>query len=154
MTAPRPGPTIALSAGHRRTVFGVAIALVVSGAGWLVCHFLIGGADPDFPEMPHPLEPFWLKVHGAVAMVSLLVVGTLLPWHAWRAWQFRRNRGTGGTVVALLLMLVLSAWALYYVGSEALRPAISIVHWVVGLAGVPLLWLHVVRGRRSRSRSP
>lgn len=154
MTAPRAGPTIALSPGHRRAVFGTGLALAATGAGWLVCHFLLGGGDPDFPGMPHPLEPWWLKVHGAVAMVSLLVVGTLLPWHAWRAWQFRRNRGTGGAVIVVVLVLVVSAWALYYVGSETLRPAISVVHWALGLAGVPLLWLHGVRGRRSRSRTP
>jgi hypothetical protein len=150
MTPPRPVPTIALTSLHRRTIFAAGIALVVSGAGWLACHYLMGG-DPDFPDMPHPLEPFWLKVHGAIAMASLMVVGSVVPWHAWRAWKLRRNRGTGGFVASVLVVLILSAWALYYIGSEALRPGISLVHWIVGIASVPLLWLHVVRGRRSRS---
>jgi hypothetical protein len=80
-----------------------------------------------------------------------MVVGSVVPWHAWRAWKLRRNRGTGGFVASVLVVLILSAWALYYIGSEALRPGISLVHWIVGIASVPLLWLHVVRGRRSRS---
>ena len=144
-----PIPTIALSALHRRTIFAVGILLVLSGAGWLGCHFVLGG-DPDFPEMPNPWEPFWLKVHGGIAMLSLLVIGSVLPWHAWRAWHFHRNRLSGAFVAGVLVVLIGSAWGLYYLGSETLRPVLSWTHWVVGLAIVPLMWWHVIRGRRLR----
>jgi hypothetical protein len=46
--------------------------------------------------------------------------------------------------------LVLTAFGLYYLGSELLRPWASYVHMVVGLALPPLFIAHVVVGRRSR----
>lgn len=89
-----------------------------------------------------------MKIHGAVAMLALLVVGSLLPWHAWRAWQVGRNRTTGLVLAAALLIMALTGWALYYVGSEELRPMISYLHWIPGLLGVPALVWHVTAARK------
>lgn len=150
MTTARAMPTIALSAPHRRTILTIGVLLVLSGIGWLVCHYGLP-RDPDFPEMPNPLEPLWLKVHGAVAMAALVAVGSVMPWHAWRAWQVRRNRSSGLWMIGTMAFLLLTGWALYYVGSEVLRPYLSIVHWVVGLATVPVMWLHIILGRRHRA---
>ncbi|MBI1396310.1 MAG: hypothetical protein GC151_10060 [Betaproteobacteria bacterium] len=149
MTPPRSVPVIALTVLHRRTLFVVGGLLVLTGIGWLVCHFLLPG-DPDFPEMPHPFEPFWMKLHGACAMAALVGVGSVIPWHAWRAWQMRRNRTSGLWMAVILGVLVLTGWALYYVGSEFWRPYYSAVHWVVGLLVVPVMWLHVILGKRAR----
>lgn len=141
---PQPAP---LSRTHRYAVYGTAFALLLSGVGWLICRYLLreGGELADFP---HVFEPLWLKLHGALAMVSLLVIGTLFPWHAWRAWKIRRNVSTGLTIGVALLMLIVTGWGLYYVGSEALHPWLSVIHWGIGLAWVPALALHVIIGRR------
>lgn len=150
MTTPRALPTIALTAFHRRLIIAVGSLLVLSGIAWLVCRFGLP-RDPDFPEMPHPLEPVWLKVHGALAMAALVAMGSVLPWHAWRAWQLGRNRSSGLWMVLTLLVLIATGWALYYAGSETLRPYYSVIHWVVGLAAVPVMWFHIVLGRRRRA---
>jgi hypothetical protein len=49
-----------------------------------------------------------------------------------------------------MLALTLTGYLLYYVGAEAVRSVMSVVHWAIGL-GLPLLtgW-HVWRGRASR----
>ncbi len=46
-------------------------------------------------------------------------------------------------------VLVVTAFGLYYAGSETLRPWMSDVHLWVGLAFPLLLLIHVVLGRRS-----
>ena len=48
------------------------------------------------------------------------------------------------TSKAIWTGLIGSAWGLYYLGSETLRPVLSWTHWVVGLAIVPLMWWHVI----------
>lgn len=140
---------IALSALHRRSLYVIAAGLVLSGAGWLVCHFVLA-VDPEMDGLPHPMEPFWLKLHGAAGMIGLLSIGTVIPAHAWRAWRARRNHGTGLVFGAALSVMAVTGWALYYVGSEAWRPAISAVHWAAGLSLVPALAWHVTAGRRLR----
>jgi hypothetical protein len=45
-------------------------------------------------------------------------------------------------------ILIVTAFGLYYLGSEMLRPWISDVHIAVGLALPLLLFVHVILGRR------
>jgi hypothetical protein len=141
------GPRIELSARHERWLLALAIALFASGVGWLASHYLFAAPD-EFGGSRDPLAPWWLKLHGAAAMGFLVVLGTLLPVHVRRAWQFRRNRRSGAIVLGVAAVLIVSGYALYYVGYEPLRPAITVVHWVLGLAGLPALVAHVILGRR------
>lgn len=56
-------------------------------------------------------------------------------------------------MVAILLLLTISGYALYY-SDEASRLIISALHWIIGLgAPVVLIW-HIVTGRGTRSPDP
>lgn len=87
-------------------------------------------------------------------MAALIVFGSLLLGHIRRAWQHHQNRLSGGSMVALMMWLTLTGYALYYFGGEESRPIISAVHWVIGISALPLLALHIVSGRRSRNKTP
>jgi hypothetical protein len=147
-------PPMRLSRNHRRWIYAVGGTLVGSGTAWLIAHYLLGGANP-FDEH-HPSEPWWLRLHGAAAMAFLVVLGTILPGHVRRAWssrksctqQVHRNIVTGIVMLSLVAGLVLTGYALYYSGSEQLRPYISSCHWVTGLAAAAGFYQH----RRSRLR--
>jgi len=115
------------------SVFGV---LFFSGVVWLV--------KPD---------PWLLRVHGAAAMASLLVLGVLIPSHMRRAWAQQRNRRTALAMIALCLALVLSGYGLYYCGDEAWRAWISGVHSFTGGALPFVLFWHITRGRKSKKGS-
>jgi uncharacterized membrane protein YfcA len=143
--------SVRLSATHERWVIGTGTALLTTGALWLVFHYFIT-VRGDFGDTHHPLEAWWLRLHGAAAMASLVVVGTLLPGHVRRAWELRSNYRTGLAVLFVAAVLVLTGYALYYASSEELRPWLSGVHWVGGLVGLPVLVLHVLLGRRTGAR--
>jgi hypothetical protein len=53
-------------------------------------------------------------------------------------------------VVGSTVVLVVSAYALYYLVDDTTRPPVSLLHWVIGLILVPLLVIHIAAGRRSR----
>jgi hypothetical protein len=144
-------PRIELTARHERWVLGLGLALLASGAGWLASHYLLAAPD-EFGASRDPLAPWWLRLHGAAAMGFLVVLGSLLPVHVRRAWQFRRNRASGAGVLALAAVLIASGYALYYVASEPLRWALSVAHWLLGLGGLPVLAAHVILGRRWAER--
>jgi len=148
MPVPGHAPRIELSARHERWVLALAGVVFLSGLGWLVGHYLLATPD-EFGVRSDPLGPWWLRLHGAAAMGFLVVLGTLLPVHVRRAWQFRLNRRSGATVLTLAGLLIASGYALYYVAGEDLRPALGVLHWVLGLAGLPVLALHVGLGRRA-----
>jgi hypothetical protein len=140
-----------LSPGHERWVAGVFLALLLSGALWLVFHYFVA-VPGDFGDTRHPLEAWWLRLHGAAAMGFLIVLGTVLPVHVRRAWDSRRNRRNGAAVLCVITALIISGYALYYAGSEELRPWIRRIHWVAGLVAVLALVLHVFTGKQAAAR--
>ena len=94
---PPAHPTAArarLSPRRERLVYIVFGLLWASGAGWLAFHYFLRQSG-EFGEMPHPLEPWWLRLHGAAAFAGLCLTGLLwavdlLP--AWKAARFRSTR--------------------------------------------------------------
>ena len=126
---------------RRRTVYAAALALWLSGAGWLVAHYAFPAAGPLGPE-PSPAEPWALKLHGAAAMWTLWVLGLLWAVHIVRGWRARRGRSTGGLLLCALALMTLTGWLLYYWGSEDWRPRVSALHWALGLAALPLFLWH------------
>lgn len=119
-------------------------ALVVSGAGWLVCHYWLRTPGPA----PHPLEVWWLRLHGAAMIGFLVVFGTLLPRHVKLGWRQGLNRGSGLPVLFATAFLALSGYGLYYVVSDEWRDRIGVLHWAVGLAAVAAIGLHIALGKQ------
>ena len=138
-----------LSTGHRRWVYAAAAALFVTGVLWLGFHHFVR-VDGEFGETPHPLELWWLRLHGGAAMWFLIVAGSLVPVHMRRGWQQRRNIAAGALLAAAALLLTVSGYGLYYLGGEHSRQLFSVTHWMIGLASAGLLVWHVLRGQALR----
>lgn len=90
-----------------------------------------------------------LMLHGGAAMLFLLLLGALIALHVRIGWRLGNNRVSGTVMLTLNAVLVVTAFGLYYAGSETLRPWISDIHIAVGLGFPALLALHAVLGRRS-----
>jgi hypothetical protein len=121
--------------------------LFASGAAWQTLHWLSESA----PTQPNA-APWLMRIHGAAAMAALVILGTLIPLHLRRGWIARRNRFSGVAFTCAGALLVVTGYALYYVGSESLREWSSYTHVALGLAApLALLW-HIWLGRRSRNR--
>ena len=138
-----------LSLIHRRCAYAVLLLLFISGLAHWVLHgwFLHQG---DFGPEPNPLEPWMLKLHGAAAMLGLLVLGSLVSTHIHRFWRLRRNRSAGGVFLSTALLLVLSGYGLYYFGGEQARALSRQTHIVIGLLALPAFAVHLWRGRMLR----
>jgi len=142
---PREG--LRLTLRHRAFVYGSSALLFLTGAAWLIAHTRMR-VEGEFGDMPHPLERWSLQVHGAVAMLFLMALGSLVRGHIRAGWKAKRSRLSGTTMVAASTALIVSGWCLYYVGNEAARALISQAHWILGLAGPIIIGAHVL-GRRS-----
>lgn len=134
-----------LSRRREVLVYVVLGTLWASGAGWLIFHYFLHQAS-EFGELPHPLEAWWLRLHGAAAFAALWLLGLLWAVHLVPAWNARR-RSSGIVLSAITAMLAVSGYLIYYVGAESARAWIVLAHWLLGLAVIVPLLLHALRGR-------
>ena len=86
-------------------------------------------------------------------MAFLVAFGAIIALHVREGWRRRLNRASGALVLGVTGLLILTAFGLYYVGSDALRGLTSDLHIVIGLVLPFLLAAHIVLGRRARLHS-
>jgi hypothetical protein len=134
-----------LNTSFRYSIYAAFAALVLTGGGWLVADWQ---KDVSSDEVWQQVAACMLMVHGGAAMLALLLLGALIPVHLLRAWRAKKNRISGGIVATLNVALILTAFGLYYLGSEALRPWLSWIHIVIGFALAAMLPIHVMLGKR------
>lgn len=140
-----------LSARHRGWFHGTFLVLFASGAGWWVLHRWLQ-VQGDFGPQPHPAQRPLMLIHGAAAMLALVILGTLVPLHMKRGWRARLNRANGIMLIAFVGLLTLTGYGLYYAGGESLRSVAGTAHTTLGLAlPFAVIW-HIVRGRSVRGR--
>ena len=143
---------IRLGAAPRRALYATLFAAFGSGVWWLIAHYgriwLPSLAD-DFRRLAQ--EGAAMKVHGAAAFAVLIALGAMSANHVRRGWGLARNRASGIVVIAVFGALVVTGYALYYWVDDATRPPISVLHWVLGLALAPVVIVHILAGRRSRT---
>ena len=144
---------IRLSRQHEWSVYTIVALVFISGAAWAWLHHFARRAG-EFGESAHPAELWMQRLHGACAMLALIVLGTLLVFHIPLAWRAQRNRRTGSTLLALFAFLIGTGYALYYSGSDLLREWMSWSHLWVGIALPLFIALHVWRGKRASSPEP
>jgi hypothetical protein len=130
------------------TVFSV---LLVTGVAWLPADRLKNSAGADLWSA---LAPVLLMAHGGAAMLALLLLGALVPLHLAPAWRRDKNRAMGVAMAMLTVVLIATAFGLYYIGSDTLRGWASDLHIALGLVFPGLLVAHVATGRRRCSQPP
>ena len=129
-----------IEAWLRRLLYATLAVLFASGVAW----WMFGEGDAA--------RPYLIAAHGLAAMIALLALGATAVLHVRESWKRRRNRWSGLVVATALGVLVITAFGLYYIGSDRLRSYTSLVHLVVGVAMPLLILAHVVLGARSRPR--
>jgi small-conductance mechanosensitive channel len=135
-----------LKSAFRLALYGVFALLFVSGAFWLLADQMMKQTEGD-SETWQQLASLLLTAHGGAAMVTLMLLGALGPMHVQRAWRAKTNRATGIASIVVYGLLIATAFGLYYLGSEVLRPWISYIHIVFGLAVPAVITAHVMVGR-------
>ncbi|MGY8681847.1 cytochrome b/b6 domain-containing protein [Bradyrhizobium sp. UFLA05-153] len=121
---------------QKSAVWTATAVVTLSGVAWFVLHDLI---DAE----PSETERLLLMLHGVSAYAVLIVIGSLLPLHVRSGWYRRRKRWTGGTTLAMLVLLAMTGLALYY-GGEATREPARWLHIAIGIACIALFPVHAL----------
>lgn len=145
---------IRLEATHRRAIYWTLCALWISGVLWLIFHYWLP-TEGTFGPAPHPLEQWWLRLHGLAAMVTLVAIGSVLPNHVRNGWRRGGNRASAMVFGLMGVWLVATGYALYYLAGMLSETWLSLLHWLPGVAIALVFWAHVRHGRaRSRRACP
>ena len=127
---------------HRRALYLVCGVLLVTGCLWAVLHYLPLqlGLDEHGSMADAVLA---MKVHGAAAMLALVLIGAVLPRHVQQGLKSARNKTTGIGMLSVLAVLSVSGYFLYYAGSEEFRSINSWLHLAAGLMLPAVVIAHV-----------
>ena len=79
------------------------------------------------------------------ALPAVWIYGFLWQIHIKPGWKANRQRWSGGAFWSLVLLMIVSGYALYYIGDDAVRDWVSVTHW---LAGIPALVIFLVPATR------
>ena len=130
-----------LSRQRQFTIYTISLGLWVTGAVWLIAHYLLT-YEGEFGPLPHPLEFWSIAAHGAFGFASLWLIGLLWSVHIPAGWRSLRRRWSGGLMFGVAAFLILSGYLLYYLGSADMIPIVAVLHWGIGLACPALFLLH------------
>ena len=132
----------------RAAIYGIGALLWLSGALWLVLHYMLPQSTP-FGPLPNPWEAPLMRVHGLIAVGAVFLIGWMTAAHVTTRWTSDRNRRSGLALGGTALLLVFSGYALYYT-TGAPHDAAAFAHEVVGvfapLAGLAHWWRNRPRG--------
>jgi cytochrome bd-type quinol oxidase subunit 2 len=137
--------SIRLKRLQKYSLYTVLALLFLSGLAWAYWNYLCSPGDLETSA-----KTWAMKIHGAAAMVVLVLIGMLLSAHVRFAWRARRNRANGSVFLSAFAFLTITGYGLYYAGGETLRAWTSWIHLGVGLALPILLLIHIFLGRRTR----
>lgn len=137
-------------AGWQIMLLTISGALLwLSGGAWLLLHYF-GQVQGEFGPELNPLEPWLLRLHGLILIPALLGFGGLFVVHVPKGWKDVPQRNIGLGLTALIGVLIVSGYLLYYLGDETARSWTSIAHWSIGLA-VPIIFIwHYIHGKTKR----
>jgi hypothetical protein len=135
-----------LSPAFRYSIYATLAILFASGAVWLVADALKDGENGEFWQQ---VAATLLMTHGGSAMVTLMMLGALVPIHMRFGWRAGRNLVTGIAMATVGAILIVTAFGLYYLGVEAGRAVAGDVHTWLGVASPVLLVAHIWWGRRT-----
>ena len=106
----------------------------------------------EFGSEPHPLEAWWLRLHGAFAFAALWIGGLLWAAHIRPVLGRPGRRISGLLLLGMLAILAGTGYLLYYAVDDGLRDAMRLLHWPFGIALAFVLGIHVMRARSNRVR--
>ena len=137
-----------MSRGLRAAVLVAAGLLWLSGALWMLAHYLFPGHN-EFGPLPNAYEAPLMRLHGLTAVVGVFLFGWLGASHVTARWSAWAGRPSGLWLLGCALVLVVSGYALYYT-TGPLHDVAALLHEWLGLATLGVALVHWLGVRAAR----
>jgi len=137
-----------MSRGLRAAVLVAAGLLWLSGALWMLAHYLFPGHN-EFGALPNTFEAPLMQLHGLAPVVGVFLFGWLGASHMATRRHSWAGRPSGLWLMGCALTLIVSGYALYYTTGAA-HDAAAVLHEWLGLATLGVALVHCLGVRAVR----
>jgi hypothetical protein len=107
---------------------------------WVFTHWFqvnLGlGPEPSF------LRLWWLQIHSIISLWFLLLFGYLFHLHVQPAFRGKRKLKSGVALTGILILLILTVPALFYLSNESAKSWVAGIHTYVGFTVVGFFAVH------------
>jgi hypothetical protein len=117
---------------QRAAIYATLGGLWLSGCLWLVLDQFFARPG-QFGPMLHPWQPAVLLIHGIVAIAGMYLLGWVSARHVLKWWPVRLRRASGTALAALLALLVVSGFALFFLSDDRWLRSVALCHDALGL---------------------
>lgn len=133
-----------------RLAFSIGFLVsLTTGILWF-CLGRWGDVEGEFGPEKHPWLGVLAKLHGAGAFFAMIAFGMIWAAHVPVGWRSQLSRKSGLFTIACGWLLIITAYGLYYCGSDDWRSRIVWVHLTAGLLLPVSIVLHVRQRLRQR----
>ena len=137
---------IRLSKIHEYIIYLISFIVTISGFIWLYFDFFVR-VETEYSLQVHPMQNIFLIMHGTSSLIFLILLGSVLPIHVYKAWKIKNNRLSGGFFLLLFTILILTGIGLFYSAVEDNRRILSVLHWVIGILFPIFFVIHIYFGK-------
>ena len=142
-----------MSGWVKKLLYSFLALSLISGLSFFYLNNFVTIEGTFGPEK-HPWQYPILQLHGFSAFLMLLLIGAISINHVPIGWKGKRHLKSGITLASFCLVMVCSAWLLYYSGGEAFREYTSYLHIGIGTMTPVLLAIHLRARRLARIKRP
>jgi hypothetical protein len=120
----------------------------VSGVLYGILKYFVQNPDPE-SRLGHPWQPAVLAAHVLAAPVAVFAIGLVFRRHALPRWRTgeREGRSTGGILLFLGLVLIVSGYLLPVLTGDAARRWTGWIHAGIGVLVAGAYLLHPKKPR-------
>lgn len=136
---------------RKRALYAIFGGAWATGILWLVFHYFLS-VNGEFGAEPHPLEIWWLRLHGVFAFAALWLGGLLWAAHVRPALARPGRRSSGLLLLGMLAILAATGYLLYYAVDDGVRDGVRWAHWLTGVLLAVVLGIHAARARAKQAR--
>ena len=130
---------------QRKSIYACTAVLMMSGIIWLLADWItppLELASLIEIERSKVLKIWSIRAHSLIALVTLVVIGSLITTHMQVRWARKRNRVSAVLNLALFITLTLTGYLLWYGDEGQVRSVATLAHWVMGLMLPLVLYWH------------
>ena len=147
----REHPRFLMSRSQRLIIYGVVGSLWLTGCVWLFLDQRSQPHDP-FTDARSPWEPPIPTAHAVIAIGSVYLFGWMSSHHMLHWWAKHRRRVSGGTLTAVMILLAISDFALFFLSDDNWQHRTALVHDIFGVAAALFAMQHWFMVRMSNRR--
>ena len=141
---------------QKKLIYWSVSLLTLSGILWLLAHWATPSEQllaSDTQQINTKLAmcmqlKYWsIRLHTVVALVTLIVIGSLIPAHILARLRLKQNVWSGSVNIATFIVLTVTGYMLWYVSEGGIKQWATWLHWVLGLTVPIVVTVHVKLGK-------